>query len=196
MARENSNVVARENSNVVARENSSARAHSPNCTVELFGFAVAFLLAKGAKVIRKAKTATIIRPKVETGVEGWLNRHGIEVRAGFAVLFKRVSREFKTQEKSPNETTWTPGATLEVPGWNPTGSECGAGKFHAVGRPYFGDEFRDARGDRYVAIKVAVQDLHTWESASYPHKIAFRAGTVLFECNRFGKEFSAAPVAA
>jgi hypothetical protein len=40
----------------------------------------------------------------------------------------------------------------------------------------------------YIAIRVALVDLYEWPNAEYKHKIAFREGTVLYECDRFGKE--------
>jgi hypothetical protein len=72
------------------------------------------------------------------------------------------------------------------PKWDPTSQECGEGKFHACSRTFFCDEFRSERGDRYVAIEVAVADLHAWKNPTYPHKIAFRTGRVLHECDRYG----------
>lgn len=80
--------------------------------------------------------------------------------------------------------------------WEPTSAECGAGKFHAVSRPYFGDQFRSNIDDRYVAIRVKTEDLYVWPNAEYPHKVAFRAGTVLFECDRYGTEITSASAAA
>jgi hypothetical protein len=155
--------------------------------VDLFGFAVAILVIAATKVVKKSPTATIVQPETPKGTPGWLESHAIEP-ADKVVLYKRVSADWKTQEDTPNETTWTPGATLEHPQWSPNGEECGAGKFHAVARPYFGDEFRTQSGDRYVAIEIATADLHAWDQRpTYPHKIAFRKGTVLHEVDRFGK---------
>lgn len=77
---------------------------------------------------------------------------------------------------------------LTHPKWSPKDQECGAGKFHACATPYFCDQFRSERGDRYIAIEIAVKDLYAWDGGDYPHKVAFRAGTVLFECDRYGKQ--------
>jgi len=41
------------------------------------------------------------------------------------------------------------------------------------------------------AIKIAVADLYAWPQPRCPHKIAFRKGIVLHECNRFGKKLDA-----
>jgi len=54
--------------------------------------------------------------------------------------------------------------------------------------PFFADEFRDEQDDRYIAIEIAVCDLYEWKDPSYPHKIGFREGKVLYECDREGKE--------
>jgi hypothetical protein len=74
------------------------------------------------------------------------------------------------------------------PAWNPTLSECGEGKFHACSRPYFADEFRSIMNDKYIAIKIKIDDLYEWENPEYPHKIAFREGTVLYECDKYGRK--------
>ncbi len=73
--------------------------------------------------------------------------------------------------------------------WRPESGECGEGKFHFCSRPYFCDEFRQTKGDRYVAIEVKQKDLHAWKNPGcYPHKIGGREGKVLYECDRFGKK--------
>ena len=108
-------------------------------------------------------------------------------KSGKAIVYKRVSEDFKTQENTANETIWTPGTKMEHPSWNPV-QECGGGKFHACSRPYFCDEFRSGSKDRYVAIEIKVVDTHQFKNPSYPHEIAFRRGKVLYECDRFGDE--------
>ena len=170
--------------------NATVQSVSGNATVKseadsvvfLFGFAVAFLFKK-ARAIKKSKTATIIKPKYTN----WFDANGIEKKPKI-ILFKRVSKDFKTQEGTENETTWTPGTSIEHKAWNPDKEECGAGKFHAVSRPYFGDEFSDATGDRYIAIEIKSKDLFEWPNPQHPHKIAFRAGKILWECDRFGEK--------
>ena len=195
VARESSSVVAWESSSVVAWGAVAVHVHSESSKVSLFGFAVGIVLTKTLNVLKKSKTATIVRVKIATGVAGWLESQGIKEQDGAVVLYKRVSADFKTQENTVNETTWTVGAMLEHAAWNPKGQECGEGKFHACSRAYFCDEFRSTRGDRYVAIKVAKKDLYAWPKASYPHKVAFRKGTVLHECDRLGKKLTAAGAA-
>lgn len=129
-------------------------------------------------------------PECRTGVDGWLDQQGLESKKT-VILFKRVSKDFKTQEGTSNETRWLIGSTLVHPSWKPESGECGQGKFHACSRAYFCDEFRDIQGDRYVAIEVAKSDLHAREKPQYPHKIAVRKAKVLYECDRTGKQVSA-----
>lgn len=49
-------------------------------------------------------------------------------------------------------------------------------------------EFRNLPKDRFIAISIKVADLYEWPNADYPHKIAFREGHVLYECDKFGKK--------
>lgn len=105
------------------------------------------------------------------------------------MLYKRVSADFKTQENTENETLWAVGSTVTHLAWNPKSQECGESKFHACSRPYFCDEFRNLKDDRYIAVEIALEDLHEWtDLPQYPHKIAFRSGKVLYECDRIGKQ--------
>ena len=182
----NASVEAWENASVVARGNVAVRLQSDVASVALFAFAVCWALAKG-KITRKSKTCKVMTPKATNGLNGWLEAEAIPPGA-VVTLYKRVSADFITQEGTPNATKWVPGETLEHAIWNPKEAECGAGKFHACSRPYFCNEFRDKKGDRYVAISVSRGDLYAWPNAEYPHKIAFRKGTVLHEVDRLGKK--------
>lgn len=101
---------------------------------------------------------------------------------------KRVSKDFKTQEQTANETLWTIGETLTHLKWEPKAHECGAGKFHACAHPIHCDKYRTETGDRYIAIKVALKDTYVWKNGEHPNKIAFRNGTVLHECDVNGKK--------
>jgi hypothetical protein len=198
VARDNSSVVAWNNSSVVAWGNSSVEAwdnvgihlHSNNSNVVLFDSSVCWVLEKG-KVQQKSKNATIIIPKLSIdNNDEWFENEAVENTDNNVVLFKRVSADFKTQEGTPNETVWTVGETITHNNWNPTNSECGAGKFHACSRPHFCDEFRSNKDDKYVAIKINVKDLHAWtgKDVQFTHKIAFRTGKVLYECDKIGKQ--------
>ena len=180
---------ARENSRVVARENASIYLLSADSTVTLYGFSVCFCQAGKGKVKHASKTATVIKPVAREGVAAWLEREGAQITGKSVCLYKRVSSELKTQEGTPNETVWAIGHTLTHPAWAPKQAECGPGKFHACARPYLCDEFRSVSGDRYVAIRIALADLHVWDNApSYPHKIAFRKGKVLYEVDWMGEK--------
>ena len=207
VARDNSSVVARDNSFVVARGDSSVEAwgdssveawgnssveawgtssvtnHSTR-TVLLFAFSVARVFNKIHKTIKKSKTATVIKVKPL----GWFKNNGIEKKSKI-ILFKRVSTDFKTQENTLNETLWEIGSVVSHKNWNPKIEECGEGKFHACSKPYFCDEFRkDKKDDKYIAIEVKLKDTFEWQNPSYPHKIAFREGKVLYQCDKFGKK--------
>ena len=181
----NSSVVAWGNSSVEARDNSLIRLFSNLSKIVLNGFSVLFKdISIKAKIKVKSKNV-----KIQTIKElPFLKRDGVEVKDNKVILYKRVSKDFKTQENTKNETIWKIGETLEVNNWNPKENECGEGKFHACSKPYFCDEFRSNRDDKYIAIEIDKKDLYEWKKPEYPHKIAFRKGKVLMEVNKFGKE--------
>jgi hypothetical protein len=117
----------------------------------------------------------------------YLQRFNIRIKRGFVILYKKVSKEFKTQEGTRNETHWRINRVMEHPKWNPTKEECGEGKFHACAYPFWCDKFRNVKGDRYIAIKVNVKDIYEWkDNPSYPQKIGFRKGRVMTEVERTG----------
>jgi len=176
--------VARENSSVVARENCVVRILSASIRLALYGFAVAFLPT--AININIAKHSDHCRVQIVQDL-GWFERNAVE-QTPVVTLYKRVSRDFKTQENTANETLWLVGTTVTHPAWEPKTAECGSGKFHACSRPSFCDEFRSTKGDRYIAVSIKLEDLHEWKDyPQCPHKIAFKTGIVLHECNRLGK---------
>ena len=191
VARENSSVVAWGNSSVEARENVVVRVFSGYVKkIVLYGCAVALIAATlDVKIEKKSEHCHIhITKELD-----WFERNAIE-QIPVIVLFKRVSKDFQTQEETANETTWTIGTTLTIPKWDKS-RECGEGKFHACSRPYFCDEFRSKQGDRYIAVSIKLEDLHEWkDNPEYPHKIAFREGTVLYECDKHGKEIGSGSV--
>jgi hypothetical protein len=186
---ESAHVVARESAHVVAWGSVAVHVQSTTATVDLFAFAVAIAVAAAKKIKAKSKTATIVRtPEPDWSVAGWLEREGVPVSLGKVVLYKRVSQKLQTQEGEAWETNWIPKTSVVHREWSPNQQECGPGKFHACSRPYFCDEFRSKRGDVYVAIRIAVKDLHARPQPHYPHKIAFREGEVLGVVDRFGNE--------
>ena len=110
--------------------------------------------------------------------KSYIERYNLEKENNFIYVYKRVSKDLKTQEDTKNETTWTIGKTLTVPNWN-TDHECGEGKFHACAKPRWCDVFRNKKDDRYIKIKVNIVDIHEFENPIYPQKIAFRKGKVV-----------------
>jgi len=187
---DSSSAELRDSSSAVLRDSSGCHCYEDS-VVTLFAFSVAWSFGK-SKAIKKAKTATIIKPveKQVASAKDWLDKEGVSVRGATSIIFKRVSGDFKTQEKTANETLWAVGSKVTHHNWIPNEKECGEGKFHACSRPYFCDEFRSNDGDKYVAIRVKVADMKAWPGAAYPHKIAFRSGVVLYECNRLGDKIS------
>ena len=182
----NSSVEARENSSVEARENVVVRVFSAYLKkVILYGFAVAIVSATITVNIEKKSEYCHIQITKDLG---WFERNAVE-KNPVITLYKRVSKDFKTQENKKNETLWLVGSTVNHPAWKPDNGECGEGKFHACSRPYFCDEFRNENGDRYIAVSIKLEDLYEWKNnPHYPHKIGFRACEVLYECDKFGKK--------
>jgi hypothetical protein len=190
---ENSSVVAWENSSVVAWGNSSVvawgqalvRVFSSAIKLALHGFSILSIPIGIDLKFKYEKTCKIQRYETPK----YFDREGVPVKRKTVILFKKVSSDFKTQEKTENETLWILGSVVTHPKWEPEKQECGAGKFHACSRPYFCDEFRSAKGDRYIAVQIKLDDLYEWpRNQQYPHKIAFRAGRVLYECDKHGRK--------
>jgi hypothetical protein len=185
VAWENSSVEAWENSFVEAWGNSVIRIFSAFAKIILHGFSVAFLPVTINLNINKKSEHCHVQQVQDLS---WFDRNTVEPTEK-VILYKRVSKDFRTQERKEWETTWSIGSTLIHPNWHPETNECNDGKYHACSRPYFCDEFRSVPGDRYIAIEIALEDLYEWkDNPQYPYKIAFRKGTVLYECDRFGKK--------
>jgi hypothetical protein len=128
------------------------------------------------------------KPYKVLGKRKYLTRFKIKITNRRVILYKRVSKDFKTQEETENETLWLPKTTVTIALFRPENQECGENKYHACAKPFWCDTFRKNRGDKYVAIKIGIDDLFEWtESPQHPKKIAFRSGKVLYECDRFGK---------
>ena len=198
---ESSHAVLRGSSHAVLRESSHAELRGSSHAVlrgssqsivndfyfkgklQLFGFSIASIPFGLKLKIKKEKNALIQKYKL---IEDYFEREGVELKGGKCILFKRVSKDFKTQEGTENETLWKVGEFIEHKDWQPESGECGAGKFHGCSRPFFGDEFRSTQGDVYIAIEVKKADTFQWKKPQYPHKIGFRKGKVLYQCDRYG----------
>jgi len=121
--------------------------------------------------------------------KSYIERFKIKIENDIIILYKKVSKDFKTQENTANETLWLPGTKVEHHNWNPTNSECGEGKFHACAKPYWCDIFRTNKGDRYISVKVNINDIYEWkDNPVYPFKIGFRKALEIKEVDRFSSE--------
>jgi hypothetical protein len=141
-----------------------------------------------AKIQKKSKTCTVIVPTIAEGLEGWLENNAVAPSGKSIILYKRVSKDFKTQEGAERETLWAIGATLKHHSPDLESAECGGGKFHFCSRPYFCDEFRSTAGDKHIACQVPLKALYAWPRPTYPHKIGGTEAKVLYVCDRFGKK--------
>ena len=164
----------------------SANIHN-DCSPILHGFSVIWAFNELCKPIQKSTNSVILRPNLDP-LETYFNSNPIDISGETVLLYKRVSSNLLTQEKTANETLWCIGQEIIHPNWSPSNSECGEGKFHACSRPVFCDSFRSNEGDRYICIEVNKADLFAWKNPSYPRKIAFRKGVVLYECDREGNK--------
>ena len=112
----------------------------------------------------------------------YLERFNIETKGNKVYLYKRVSKDFKTQEGKKNETLWKIGSTVKHPNWNPGKKECGEGQFHACAFPHCCSAFRNKPDDKFIKIEVDKKDLHEWtKNPNYPQKIGFKKGKVIKE---------------
>ena len=158
--------------------------------ISLFGYSLLMNPLNLKLNIKKERTTTVITPKWKKGITGWLQREEIE-KTDNIILYKKVSKDFKTQENTINEILWKIGSVVEHPYWNPKKEECGKGKFHACSRAFFCDQFRNENGDKYIAIEIDLKDIYVWEdNPEYQHKVAFKKGKVLYECDINGKNIT------
>ena len=120
--------------------------------------------------------------------KSYLVRFKIPIQKKTIILYKKVSTDYKTQKTTENETLWKILTTVTCKDWHPEKNECGEGKFHGCAYPHWCDIFREGKG-KYIAIKVKIRDLYEWQNnPAYPQKIGFREGTVLYECDRYGRQ--------
>jgi len=119
VARGNASVEARENASVEAWENAITRLFSTAAKVILYGFSVLFCEAKTKfNITVKSKHAhiQIFKPL------DWFENNAIEKKKKI-ILFKKVSKDFKTQEGMSYETNWPIGGIVEHPKWEPKSNE-------------------------------------------------------------------------
>ena len=185
LAHGSSSVIAYDRSSVIAHDYVVVRLFSKVRRIILDGYSVC-VIPQSLKMKIKVKSKKAYIHKISP--INFFERNKLGKRKKY-VLYKRVSKDFKTQENTPNETVWKIGSIVKHENYKPDIDECGEGKFHACSKPHFCDEFRSAKGDRYIAVEVKREDLFEWkDSPVFPHKISFRCGKVLYECDRFGKK--------
>ena len=185
LAHGSSSVIAYDRSSVIAHDYVVVRLFSKVRRIILDGYSVC-VIPQSLKMKIKVKSKKAYIHKISP--INFFERNKLGKRKKY-VLYKRVSKDFKTQENTPNETVWKIGGIVKHENYKPDIDECGEGKFHACSKPHFCDEFRSAKGDRYIAVEVKREDLFEWkDSPVFPHKISFRCGKVLYECDRFGKK--------
>ncbi len=173
-------------SSLSAHDFSCVRVLSSSCHLSLFGFSTGIIHNSSHFTIKKEKNCVVKSIPFDTDYDFFL-KHSIPIKKDKAIIFKSVSENFETQEGMPNQTKWEIGKTLVCKNFNPQLSECGEKKFHGVSHPIFAFEFRSDPNDRFIAIEVKVSDTFQWTNPKYPHKIAFRKGKVLFECDITGR---------
>lgn len=182
-AYDNVSIKAFDNSEVEAYGNSVVRVEYDIKKLSLHGYSVLFMPYNSNFKFTKGRKCKVVKYKQEKFIE----RNGVKKVKGSIILYKRVSKDFLTQERTLNETLWKIGSIVTHPNWNPTFRECGEGKFHACSKPFECDEFRYDDDDKYIAIKVKIADLYEWNNnPAYPKKIAFRKGKVLYEVDNLG----------
>lgn len=164
-----------------------------NLKLQLFDDVFLIKNTEKLEYVLKTPEVLVVEKKQISNSDKFLRRFGIVPKNGKIVVYKRVSKDFKTQEKTKNETTWTIGKTLSIPkNQIDLSSECGPGKFHACAVPLQCDKFRSIDKDRYIAIQVDLKYLHDYkiEAKAFPTKIRFTKGKVLYEVDIFGNKIS------
>ena len=202
VARESSRVVARESSSVVARESSSVVAWGSSSvvaresssvvaqgfvslvafggTLKLSAKCHAFIRSTKAKVTGGIKTNAIIKTPRE-----WCDFYGVEVKNGFALLYKSVFPDFFNAQ---NRTVqYLPGSMPEANDWDGGKQECGCG-LHFSPCVSMALEFHNEPNAKYVGCWVALKDMAVHPDGSMPQKCkARRVAKPIFEVDRDGK---------
>lgn len=114
-------------------------------------------------------------------VEDWCGFYGVDVKRGFAVLFKAVEDDWMGSYK--RGITYRPGDKPKAPDFNPRG-ECGGG-LHLSPRPFMARTYCDG-ATHFLACKVRVSDL-----VIVGDKVKVPSCTVLYEVDEDGNEVPA-----
>jgi hypothetical protein len=116
-------------------------------------------------------------------VTEWLQKYEVEVIDDYCLLYKGTDINYKTQR----ETKWEIGKTTIALDWeNRTDIECGYG-LHFCHHPICCEKFLEVK--HYMACKVQISDIKIYNGKpTYPDKIRARAGTPIYECDRWGKK--------
>ncbi len=175
VARDSSHVVAWDSSHVVAWDSSHVEAYSPYTAI----------VKKSS--MSKIKGGNIIGDKIIPARQ-WLEKCGVEVKRGYAILFKSVEQDFTTK----NKISFKPRTKHEAPDWNPNfKEECGAG-IHYCPTVEQCKRFRDK--GVYVACRVKVSDMADLPAfAVYPDKIRAKGGYALYRVNDNGEKIPTNP---
>jgi hypothetical protein len=107
----------------------------------------------------------------------WLDWYGIDVKRGFAVLFKAVNADWQTT-RGP-EWTYAPGRKVVAADFAPT-RECGQG-LHLCAAPHISQRYLEG-ATRFVAVKVRAADL-----IPLGDKVKVPSCTVLHEVDEHGQ---------
>ena len=96
--------VGRESSQIHNVGRGSSQIHNVGTcsSLTLFNFSVASIPFNLKLKIKKSKSAMVQKYKPITD---WFDRNGIQKTAN-VILYKKVSKDFKTQEGTPNENLW------------------------------------------------------------------------------------------
>lgn len=107
----------------------------------------------------------------------WLIRHGVEIKRGYAVLYKAVGPDLASRPGF----IYAPGASVEAPDWK-ADQQCGGG-LHFCWSPAEAAKYRsnDER-TRYLACKVKVSEISVIDGG----KVKASRCKVLFECDAHG----------
>ena len=151
-------------------------------TVEAYGNAGCIIHSPNAK----AKGNILDLSKYPQTPEDWLKSYGVEIKSGYAILFKGTQKDFGTR----NNVKYVPGSRVIAPGWLEENIECG-NALHFCPAPFICKRFIE-EPKHFVACKVAVKDIRVYQGTpSYPDKIRAKQCEALYECDINGNEIKA-----